>query len=172
MGRGGGGNGSFFEYNITRPFPFKHFTLIAVVLGILWLAIVTVINVLSQGYILVTTYSTDWTGLEAAGRSEWYASIISKTRSSCQPKLFEVGDSFRSNSSGLMYIVSGFRYATSCQANESAPPDATGDIAGFPGLVYSNELLQGCSVDSISILADSSNSFTPIAYVCILVKMS
>jgi hypothetical protein len=117
MGRGGGGNGSFFEYNITRPFPFKHFTLIAVVLGILWLAIVTVINVLSQGYILVTTYSTDWTGLEAAGRSEWYASIISKTRSSCQPKLFEVGDSFRSNSSGLMYEVSGFRYAASCQAN-------------------------------------------------------
>jgi hypothetical protein len=103
-----GGNGSFFEYNLTRPFPFKHFTLIAIVLGILWLAIITVINVLSQGYVLVTTYSTDWAGLDS--RSEWYASIISKTRSSCQPRLFEVGDSFRSNSSGLMYTISGFRY--------------------------------------------------------------
>jgi hypothetical protein len=106
-----GGNGSFFEYNLTRPFPFKYFTLIAIVLGIIWLAIVTVINVLSQGYVLVSTYSTDWAGLDS--RSEWYASIISKTRSSCQPKLFEVGDSFRSNSSGLMYTISGFRYASS-----------------------------------------------------------
>lgn len=101
------GNGSFFEYNITRPYPFKHFTLIAVLLTALWLAIITVLNVLSQGYTIITTYSTDWTG--STSRGQWYESILARSRDSCQPRLFEVGEQFRSNYSGMLYTLAGFR---------------------------------------------------------------
>src|SRR5438876_7087279 len=152
-------NRSFFEYNLTRAYPFKHFTILAIVFCLIWLGIATVINVLSQGYVLVTTYSTDWTGL--VSRVQWYESIIAKKRSSCQPKLFEVGDSFRSNNSGLMYTLAGFEYVHSSirKIDVSAPANTTGETAGFPGLVYSNQLFDGCTVESISIHADSVNSF-------------
>src|ERR1700737_1020135 len=41
-----------FEYGITRPFPFRHFTLIVAALGVFWFAILTLINIVSQGILL------------------------------------------------------------------------------------------------------------------------
>ena len=98
---------SFFEYNLTRPYPFRYFTVFAIIFVVIWLAIITVINVLTQGYVVVTTYSTDWAGIQGGG-GKWYDGIIATRKSSCQPRLFEVGESFRSNNSGLIYTLAGF----------------------------------------------------------------
>ena|SRR5579859_874180 len=98
---------SFFEYNLTRPYPFRYFTLFACVFVVIWLAIITVINVLTQGYILVTMYSTDWAGIQG-GSGKRYDGIIATRKSSCQSRLFEVGKSFRNINSGLLYTLAGF----------------------------------------------------------------
>jgi len=98
--------GTFFEYSLTRPYPFKHFTCIAVVFVIVWLSIATTITILSQGYTVVTTLSTNWPEYNASGNG--LAGLLSGAQSSCQPRLFDTGDAFRTNNSGLLYSLAEF----------------------------------------------------------------
>src|SRR3982074_2020319 len=48
---------SYFEYQITRPFTLRYFSPIIIVLGVLWIALITVINIATVGYESVTVES-------------------------------------------------------------------------------------------------------------------
>lgn len=50
---------SFFTYNISRPYPFRWFTPVTVVGGILLTVLISFANFVASGYDLRTVYASD-----------------------------------------------------------------------------------------------------------------
>jgi hypothetical protein len=50
---------SWFSYPITRPYPLRWFTPIALIGGIILAVLFSLVNLASNGYYLRTTYTTD-----------------------------------------------------------------------------------------------------------------
>ena len=48
------------EYPVTRRFTLPYLTLVVCVLGLIWITLVTLVNVAAVGYDVVTVYSTSF----------------------------------------------------------------------------------------------------------------
>jgi len=138
------------QYPITRSFTIRHFTEWVLVLGLLWVGLVTLFNVAALGYETIQVYSTSFT----APRLLWYEKF-SVTKALfpaswvCAPALVEpyqrawpVVPPFLTIET---YTSMGFSYYNIVTAVD--PRDNT----PITGLLYANYPMQNCSVLSIMI---------------------
>ncbi|KAF5486547.1 hypothetical protein CGCF413_v013395 [Colletotrichum fructicola] len=60
-----------FEYPITRPYPFKWFTPVAIIGCVILTAVFSLVNLTSNGFDLKPLYTTDVNGTEAAANARY-----------------------------------------------------------------------------------------------------
>ncbi|KAK1841288.1 hypothetical protein CCHR01_16085 [Colletotrichum chrysophilum] len=105
-----------FEYPITRPYPFKWFTPVAIIGCVILTAVFSLVNLTSNGFDLKPLYTTDVNGTEAAANARsfnkppfnWQGDMDVE----CQPYLLTVGDSFFTSNHGFRYKVKSIELPT------------------------------------------------------------
>ncbi|KAK8112527.1 hypothetical protein PG984_013053 [Apiospora sp. TS-2023a] len=139
---------SFFTYNISRPFPYRWFTPVAVVGGLLLAVGFTLLNFASVGYLLVVETSPDPNATVAANPLQPFPSYLtSKIQPVCQPITLPVGTQFFTNQTALTYTLTGVWQEG---AGDNGPTVS-------PSLTYHQNPLQNCSVSTIQIDIESQD---------------
>ena len=131
---------SFFSYHISRNYPFRWFTPVAVVGGITLTVLFSLINYVLTGFELVP-YTLDQ---PPTGQSTWYhrlSALQPNLEANCTPVDVPVNTQFFTNHSGLTYTLSAVW-------NDD---DGKGKVAYSSGLNYYNEVFRNCSVYLIQV---------------------
>jgi hypothetical protein len=147
---------SFFSYPVTRPFPFRWFTPVAVVGGIVFLALFTFMNFASSSYELIVQNSLDPNAtISGHGWLHDYPSFLTtKVRPKCQPASLPVNSQFFTNKTALTYTLTSVWQ----QGTE-------GERIISPALTYHSNILQNCSIHAVEIdLASIDRSGNQIAF--------
>lgn len=134
---------SAFSYGLSRPYPFKWFTPTVVVGGIVAIVLVSLINVATAGYQLVSTTSTNPNKTQS-GQSwikGWPSFLIGQMHATCEPSTIPVGTQLYTNNSALSYTLR----AVWQESDNGAPRTDLGS------LVYHNNQLESCSIASVQI---------------------
>lgn len=133
---------SFFRYNITRPWPFRWFTLGVVIGGITLTVLFTFLNIASTGYNMVIQTSADpnKTTLNEGWLQHWPSLITAKVQPTCQPADVPVNSEFFTNQTALTYALTAV-----WQEQDGAI------ITISPALIYGNNPIENCSVVSIQL---------------------
>ena len=139
---------SFFDYSLTRPYPFRWFTPVAICLCITSIIIFSFINVASSGYTLVvqSTKNPNATLSENTWLKQWPSFMTTKIRSKCQSSYIPVGTQLFTNNTALTYTLTDvWQETTGGGRNISS------------SLPYQNNLLEDCSISTIDIDFDSQD---------------
>ncbi|EXF83778.1 hypothetical protein CFIO01_01505 [Colletotrichum fioriniae PJ7] len=127
---------SWFSYSISKPYPFRWFTPVVLVGGVILAVLLSLINLSANGYYLKPLYTSDPNGTEALSNAQWFRKIPfnwrSDVKAECQPRLYTIGDSFFTSNLGF-------------------------------SLNYKNNTLQGCSPKSIVLKMKKSDTAVPPA---------
>jgi hypothetical protein len=144
----GRAHSSFFDYNLTRPYPFRWFTPVAICLCTTAVIIFSFINVASSGYALVvqSTKDPNATLSENTWLNQWPSFMTTKIRSTCQSSYIPVGTQLFTNNTALTYTL------TEVWQDR---PDGKRNISS--SLPYQNNLLEDCSISTIDIDFDSQD---------------
>lgn len=139
---------SFFDYNLTRPYPFRWFTPVAICLCITAVIIFSFINVASSGYTLVvqSTKDPNATLAENTWLKQWPSFMTTKIRSTCQSAYIPVGTQLFTNNTALTYTLTDVWQQRA---------DGKRNISS--SLPYQNNLLEDCSISTIDIDFDSQD---------------
>ncbi|KAF4342813.1 hypothetical protein FBEOM_3221 [Fusarium beomiforme] len=134
---------SWFSYNVTRPYPFRWFTPVAVVGTVVLTVLFTIINLASSGFYLKPIFTDD-----PNGTSTQYVKWFMKpplnwenVRVKCQPKMLSVGDRFFTTNLGFQYSVKGINLL-----NDDSEVQKT-----YPSIPYINNTLEDCYLSRIDI---------------------
>lgn len=148
---------SFFSYNISRRYPFSWFTPVAIVGGIIFTSLFTLLNFASSGYDLIVETSSDPNATVSSNSwlQHWPSFLSSKVKPTCQPAELPVNGQVFTNNTALTYKL------------ESVWQEG-GDIDSkiiSPSLTYFNNVLEDCSISSIEVnLAAMDRSGNQFAY--------
>ncbi|KAL1637713.1 hypothetical protein SLS58_009139 [Diplodia intermedia] len=130
-----------FTYAITRPYPFRYFTIIVAVVFVVMTIVFSLFNTVVAGYDLRVSYSTNPN--ITTEQKLWYDNPffagIKKLSPSCEPKEIGIKQSFNTDKNGLIYTLNKVK-------NVGAPDSPT-----LPSLLYLNNHLQDCEVSYIKI---------------------
>lgn len=134
---------SWFEYNVTRPFPLRWFTPIVIVGGTIAAVLISLINFATYGHDLTTIYTTDPNTTMA--RTQWFQhrpwSWDKDQQSRCESQNIPIGSTLFTTNQGLKYTLDTvWRYE-----NDS------GKVVSFPSLAYLNQNLENCHVNQIDL---------------------
>ncbi|KAI1139079.1 hypothetical protein F5Y05DRAFT_424788 [Hypoxylon sp. FL0543] len=132
---------SFFSYNITRAYPLKWFTPVAVVGGIVATALVSFMNVAATGYELVSTSSSDPNATEA--NSIWFSrwpSYLVGARASCDATNIPLQSTLYTDKGAFPYTLSNV-----WQLGDDGSKQHQGS------LIYKNSPVQNCNATLINI---------------------
>ncbi|KAI0165400.1 hypothetical protein GGR52DRAFT_107056 [Hypoxylon sp. FL1284] len=132
---------SLFSYNITRAYPFKWFTPVVVVGGIVLTALISFLNVAATGYELVPTSSSDPNATES--HSIWFSkwpSYLVGARASCEPASLQIQSNIYTNKRAFPYELSNVWHLGE---------DNTKLYQG--SLIYKNNPIQNCNISEIQI---------------------
>ncbi|KAG9498134.1 hypothetical protein J7337_011029 [Fusarium musae] len=137
---------SYFSYPITQPVPFQWFTPVAVIGGIVFIALFTLMNFASSSYELIVKNSLDPNATVARrGLLHRYPSFLTtKVQPKCQPVTLPVNSDFFTNNAALTYTL------TSVWERGKE-----GQRVTSPALTYHRNILQNCSFHSVEIDFDS-----------------
>ncbi|CAD0043380.1 unnamed protein product [Aureobasidium pullulans] len=97
---------SSFCYSITRPYPYKWFTPVAVVGGIVLAALFSFINFYSNAYNMITITTNNPDIVEANRWSHIPGSLTSRIHPKCEDAIIPVGSTFNTNQTALSYQLS------------------------------------------------------------------
>lgn len=122
---------SSFCYSITRPYPYKWFTPVAVVGGIVLAALFSFINFYSNAYNMITITTNNPDIVEANRWSYIPGSLTSRIHPKCEDAIIPVGSTFNTNQTALSYQLVSLR--------------------NHPALSYHNRRLAFCEVTQILI---------------------
>lgn len=133
---------SFFSYNVTRPYPYRWFTPVAVFGAVTFAALFSLLNFAANGYDLVVQTSTDpnSTMASAAWLGRWPSYFTDKVRPTCQPATVPVGSQVFTNQTALTYTLTAVWQ----------PSEGTNSTV-FPSMSYFNNVLENCTVTAIEI---------------------
>ncbi|KAG2167881.1 hypothetical protein VTO58DRAFT_105495 [Aureobasidium pullulans] len=120
---------SSFCYSITRPYPYKWFTPVAVVGGIVLAALFSFINFYSNAYNMITITTNSPDIVEANRWSHIPGSLTSRIHPKCEDAIIPVGSTFNTNQTALSYQLVSLR--------------------NHPALSYHNRRLAFCEVTQI-----------------------
>ena len=132
---------SFFEYNVTRPYPFRWFTPSVIFGTIVCMAGFTLVNLVTQGLQIITVSTVSPGSLV----NDWEASLPSfltkRTRPQCSPVQIPVGTQVYSSKKGLSYRLAAVKQRV----------DGAGEWTTQSALQYSNDYIQNCTVTALSV---------------------
>ena len=136
---------SFFSYNVQKPYPFKWFTPVVLVGGLILAVLLSVMNFVQNSYALVVEYvdNPNVTVAQGAWFQDWPSYLTNGVRPTCQPTNLPVNTQFFTNQSGLMWTITSF-------FTEVESPQA------LPSLPYLNNILEDCDVTKLRIGYDST----------------
>ena len=132
---------SFISYQITRPYPFRWVTPVVVAGAAVAMVLFSLLNFASSGYTLVSEYSTNPNATTQHWLDNWPSSLRSKIRPTCPPSAIPINSRLYTNNTALQYDLNAVR-----------PLDS--GIVSLPSLVYSNNPLVDCGVQSIQMTFD------------------
>ncbi|KAK7931339.1 hypothetical protein PG985_002051 [Apiospora marii] len=135
---------SAFSYNLTRPYPFRWFTPVVVIGGIIITVLVSFFNFASNGYELVATSSNDPNATvndpSQHGGIKWPSYFIGNSRATCAPATLPLKTLIYTQNNAISYTLTSVWRAKD-----------DGTAAGLGSLVYHNNMLQNCNVTKVSI---------------------
>lgn len=141
-------NNSFFSYGISRAYPYRWFTPVVIIGGIISIVLVSFLNIAASGYELIATSSPDFNA--TVRDSVWFDSWptwLASTRATCQSTTLPLQTGLYTNNTALFYtLVSVWRN------------DADGNKINLGSLVYSNNELQKCNVSTVKMDIESSDT--------------
>lgn len=130
---------SIFSYNLSRPYPYRWFTPVVLVGGLLATVLFSVVNLAANGYQLQTVYVTDPNA--TISQKYWYTTgafgLNSKLKSTCEPQNLLLGTQLFTSNLGLSYTI------TKIQHDGNDSPE--------PAVSYLNHTLEECQVDSVDV---------------------
>jgi len=129
---------SLISYQITRPYPFRWVTPVVASGAAVALVLFSMLNFVSSGYTLVSEYSTNPNATTQHWLDKWPSSLRSKIRPTCPPSAIPINSRLYMNNTALQYDLNAVR-----------PLDS--GIVSLPSLVYSNNPLVDCRVQSIQM---------------------
>ena len=146
---------SYFDYNISRPYPFKWFTPVVILGGVVAVVLLSIVNLGSSGYTLAALYSHDPNATVSQRGSEYWPSLpITKPQSACQSANIPIDTRLLTNNTALTYTLT----------NVLQKADKTNQTF-LSSLVYHNNVLPDCTVDSIAVrLASLGRTAAQIAF--------
>ena len=94
---------SFFEYNISRPYPFKWFTPAVVIGGAVAVVLLSILNLGSSGYTQTVQYSHDpnATVSDEASSKYWRSFPTTKPQATCQSVNIPINTRLLTNNTAL-----------------------------------------------------------------------
>ncbi|KAK2748801.1 hypothetical protein CKAH01_18057 [Colletotrichum kahawae] len=151
---------SWFEYPITRPYPFRWFTPTAIVGGLILAVVFTLVNFRSNGFYLKTIYTKSLNDTEASFHSRWFQkrpfNWQNDMNAECQPHLLTVGSSFFTSNLGFNYKVK------SIKPRQTDTERLVSRLTNLPAIGYRNTTLEDCHLDTLEInLIKSDNAQPP-----------
>lgn len=131
---------SNLSYSVSRNYPYKWFTPVAVIGVVGFAALFTVLNFASTGYVLKITHShhPNDTVLNS-GLGGWPTLGASKLKPTCEENIIGLNTQLYTTNSALQYTLLRV-------ANENGTT--------LPALVYHNNPLQRCEVQGIQLILD------------------
>lgn len=133
---------TFFRYNVTRPYPFPWFAPVAMVGGLVFTVLFSVLNYALNGFDMVSVeYPEPQTGNPDATWYERFAALQTNSmQANCSPVQFPVNSQFFTNQSGLTYTLSAIWNSE------------TGNSKDYqPLLSYYDEPLEDCFVSLLQV---------------------
>ncbi|KAK1599778.1 uncharacterized protein LY79DRAFT_586346 [Colletotrichum navitas] len=131
---------SWFSYPITKPYPFRWFTPVVVIGGLVLAVLLSLANLSANGFYLKSVYIPDPNATEDSANGLWYRkppfNWQSDVQAECQPRLLSVGDSFFTSNQGFRYTVE----AIEDSAKRSQP-----------AIRYKNNVLRDCVPTTINL---------------------
>lgn len=139
---------SLFSYNITRPYPFRWFTLSALIGGLIATILISLLNIAATGYELHTLSSSDPNATMVAPTwlGKWPSSLVS-THASCGPATIPLQTRLWTNNTGFSYVLS--------KVWKEGPQQILGS------LVYNNQPLQNCYISEKISIEINTDGRTP-----------
>lgn len=134
---------SIFSYDISRPYPFRWFTPVVIVGGLLATTLITFLSVATQGYQMAAVSLTNPNDTDSAQTlfTRWPSYLTANTRSTCSSTNLPVGTEFYTNNTALSYILSSIEHGS----DEGGEPSLLGSLP------YHNNPIENCTVDQITI---------------------
>ncbi|KAH6886829.1 hypothetical protein B0T10DRAFT_442949 [Thelonectria olida] len=145
---------SWFQYPITRPYPFRWFTLVTIVGGVILAVIFSLINLASSGFYLNTIFTDDPNGTLSAP-TPWFMKPPFNWESNldvkCQPRLLSVGDRFFASSLGFQYEVKAITLLNA---------DDAGTKRSLPSVAYLDNTLDDCFLSKLKFNLEKEDKST------------
>lgn len=136
---------SFFDYNISRPYPFKWFTPLALIVIAIAAIPISIINLGSNGYFLAAQYSHDPNAtVSERPHNNWPSFWITKFRPTCQSANIPINTRLLTNNTALTYTLTSV--VQKAEANQTFSSS----------LVYHNNVLSDCTIDHIAVRLEST----------------
>jgi hypothetical protein len=94
---------STFSYGLSRPYPFKWFTLTVIVGAVITTALFSFLNVAATCYEMVAIESSDPNATKAEGTffSNWPGFMTANTQPSCDAKVLGVSNAYYTNNTAF-----------------------------------------------------------------------
>ncbi|KAI8413199.1 hypothetical protein FOFC_06474, partial [Fusarium oxysporum] len=135
---------SWFSYPITRPFPFRWFTPVAIVGGLILMVLFTIINLASSAFYLKPIFTDDPNGTTTQS-VRWFMKAPlnwdNNMKVKCQPKILSVGDRVFSTNLGFQYSVKAL----------TSSDDDSDFRKTYPSIAYLNNTLEDCYLTRVDI---------------------
>ncbi|KAH8651202.1 hypothetical protein BX600DRAFT_100440 [Xylariales sp. PMI_506] len=135
---------SFFSYTIERNYPYRWFTPVVIFGGLVFTALISFVNVVTSGYELAATSSSNPNATIANPR--WYGSInwpsyfTGNAQATCAASTFTLNSEIFTNNSAFPYTLQRvWRFKDD------------GTMANLGSLVYENNPIQNCNVNYVTI---------------------
>ena len=142
---------SFHSYHLTRPYPYRWFSPIALVGGIIATVVFSLLNVASQGYTQYTQSTTNPNGTLA--QRDWltnWPSFLVGTQVTCESSLFALQSQVYTNKTALPFRVQRVWRI-----------DRHGETTEMGMLEYFNQPLQQCNITRIYTDLDIRTTRSP-----------
>ncbi|KAK5652634.1 hypothetical protein OQA88_10227 [Cercophora sp. LCS_1] len=139
---------SIFSYPVERAYPFRWFTPVVFIGGIIALTLASFLSVATQGYETVAIYTADpnTTNSNSNFFATWPSFLTANTKSVCSPTSIPVNTDFLTNNTALAYTLRSISHISD---DPSQPPTLAGS---FP---YQNSPLQNCEIEYVEIQYES-----------------
>ena len=145
---------SIFHYNLSRPYPFRWFTPVAIVGGLVLVALLSLMNFVQNSYVLGVEYASNPNATISKGVwfKNWPSYLAGSVKPVCQPANLPINSEFFTNHTALTYTI------TSVFEGDGQSSDAS------PSLPYMNNLLDKCKITLFELQFDGAIDQSWAAY--------
>lgn len=143
---------SFFSYSVARPYPYRWFTPVAIVGGVIAVVLVSFLNVAASGYELITTSTIDRNATisDKVWFRNWPDWLVS-TRANCEAAELPLQTGLYTNNTALFYnLIAAWTYSSPTSTRDE-------DKVNLGSLLYDQNPLEQCNISTIKIQIDSDS---------------